>query len=109
MTTPYDIVFSPGRDYPEDRVFVEVESPPGVGVRLGEWIEREDGYQVLRIPAYPREPITDEQVEAVARSLHDTPNPWFVAYGSWEAAGFEIKQAFRESARIALHHMTNTY
>ena len=54
-----------------------------------------------------REPITDEQIEAVARSLHETPNPWFVAHGSWEAAGFEIKQAFRASARTALHHMAN--
>ena len=41
-------------------------------------------------------------VEAAARALHETRNPWFAAYGDWGAAGFEIKQAFRESARAAL-------
>ena len=43
-----------------------------------------------------------EQVEAAAKALHETRNPWFAAYGDWGAAGFEIKQAFRESARAAL-------
>ena len=41
-------------------------------------------------------------VEAAARALHETRNPWFAAYGDWGAAGYEIKQAFRESARAAL-------
>jgi len=45
-----DIVFDapPG---PESGRFVEVESPPGVGIRLGEWIQRDDGWWVLRIRA----------------------------------------------------------
>lgn len=46
--------------------------------------------------------FTDVQVEAAARALHETRNPWFGAYGDWGAAGYEIKQAFRESARAAL-------
>ena len=45
---------------------------------------------------------TPEQVEAAAKALHETRNPWFGAYGDWGAAGYEIKQAFRESARAAL-------
>ena len=45
---------------------------------------------------------TDEQIEAAAKTMHETRNPWFAAHGAWGAAGFEIKQAFRESARAAL-------
>ena len=41
-------------------------------------------------------------VEAAAKALHETRNPWIGAYGDWGAAGYEIKQAFRESARAAL-------
>ncbi|NLA65114.1 MAG: hypothetical protein GX862_04160 [Leucobacter sp.] len=44
----------------------------------------------------------DAQVEAAAKAMHGTRNPWFAAYGDWGAAGFEIKKAFRESARAAL-------
>ena len=45
---------------------------------------------------------TPEQVEAAAKAMHGTGNPWFAAYGDWGAAGFEIKKAFRDSARAAL-------
>ena len=45
---------------------------------------------------------SEEQVEAAAKAMHETRNPWFAAYVDWGAAGFEIKQAFRESARAAL-------
>lgn len=45
---------------------------------------------------------TEAQVEAAAKALHETRNPWFVAHGDWEAAGFKVKQAFRNSARAAL-------
>lgn len=45
---------------------------------------------------------SEAQVEAAAKTLHETRNPWFGAYGDWGAAGFGIKQAFRESARAAL-------
>ena len=50
----------------------------------------------------PSEEPTDEQVEAAAKAMHETGNPWFAAYGAWGAAGFEIKQAFRDSACAAL-------
>ena len=49
---------------------------------------------------------TPEQVEAAAKAMHGTGNPWFAAYGDWGAAGFEIKKAFRESARAALEAAT---
>lgn len=45
---------------------------------------------------------TEAQVEAAAKAMHGTGNPWFAAYGDWGAAGFEIKKAFRESASAAL-------
>ena len=45
---------------------------------------------------------TEAMVEAAAKALQETRNPWFAAHGDWGAAGFEIKQAFRESARDAL-------
>ena len=46
--------------------------------------------------------FSEAQVEAAAEAMHGTGNPWFAAYGDWGAAGFEIKQAFRDSARAAL-------
>lgn len=45
---PIDIVFTPGEG--PDLVFVEVESPPGHGISAGEWVDRGDGYRVLRLP-----------------------------------------------------------
>lgn len=45
---------------------------------------------------------SEEQIEQAARAMHETKNPWVDAYGDWGAAGFEIKEAFRESARAAL-------
>ncbi len=46
-----DIVFD-GPPGPEAGRFVEVENPEGQSIAIGEWIERKDGYWVLRIP-YP--------------------------------------------------------
>lgn len=43
--TPVDLLFSGEGPHLE---FVEAESPPGVGIRVGEWSQR-DGYQVLTI------------------------------------------------------------
>lgn len=34
--------------------FVEVETPEGSSIRIGEWIERDDGYWMLRIPVSPQ-------------------------------------------------------
>lgn len=56
----------------------------------------------------PQEPLQrpgeydDDFIDRGARALHETQNPWIVAHGSWAAAGHEIQQAFRESARIVL-------
>ena len=44
--------------------------------------------------------------EETAALIAEARNPWFAAYGDWGAAGFEIKQAFRESARAALEAAT---
>ena len=50
-TTNYvDIVFD-GPPEADAGQFVEVEDATGASVKFGEWVEREDGYWVLRIPA----------------------------------------------------------
>lgn len=44
-----DIVFDGPPSMPSPR-FVEVEDPEGHGIGVGSWLQREDGYWVLRIP-----------------------------------------------------------
>jgi hypothetical protein len=44
-----DIVFD-GPPGPVAGRFVEVEDLSGASISVGEWLEREDGYWVLRIP-----------------------------------------------------------
>lgn len=44
-----DVVFD-GPPGPVPGRFVECESPQGVGVSVGTWIDRRDGYWALRIP-----------------------------------------------------------
>lgn len=44
-----DIVFD-GPPSHESGRFVEVEDSEGKSIRFGEWVHREDGYWVLRIP-----------------------------------------------------------
>lgn len=43
-----DVVFD-GPPSHESGRFVEVEAPEGNSIKAGEWIQREDGYWVLRI------------------------------------------------------------
>ena len=47
-----DIVFDkpPG---PESGRFVEIETEERKSIRFGRWMQRDDGYWVLRIPDYP--------------------------------------------------------
>ncbi len=49
MSKYIDIVFDklPG---PNGCIFIEVENDTGKSIRIGEWVEREDGFAVLRIP-----------------------------------------------------------
>ena len=42
----FDVVF----DGPVQGRFVEVENPQRHSITVGEWIHRDDGYWVLRIP-----------------------------------------------------------
>ena len=51
MSKTVDIVFESKDDLlgPDALTFVEVERD-GVSIKLGEWVRREDGYLVLRIP-----------------------------------------------------------
>ena len=44
-----DIVFD-GPPGPEGPRFVEVEDANGKSIRVGEWVQRVDGYWALRIP-----------------------------------------------------------
>ncbi len=49
MNEYIDIVFDklPG---PNGCIFIEVENDTGKSIRIGEWVEREDGFAALRIP-----------------------------------------------------------
>ncbi len=49
-TEPIDIVFDGPPSMPSPS-FVEVENNKGESIGVGEWIERDDGYWVLRIDA----------------------------------------------------------
>jgi len=53
---PVDIVFDgpPSHEAPR---FVEVESPPGKSIRFGKWLQRDDGYWVLRLNAPPADGV----------------------------------------------------
>src|SRR5690606_20817451 len=44
-----DIVFDGPPEHNAPR-FVEVEDEHGAGIRAGDWLQRDDGYWVLRIP-----------------------------------------------------------
>lgn len=52
MTKHVDIVFD-GPPGPTSGRFIEVEDENRHSIRFGEWIERDDGYWVLRIPMEP--------------------------------------------------------
>ena len=41
---------APGAPEPESGKFIEVENLEGRSIRIGEWIDRGDGYFALRIP-----------------------------------------------------------
>ena len=49
MNKTVDIVFD-GPPGPVAGRFVEVEDESGASIKVGEWVERDDGYWVLRIP-----------------------------------------------------------
>jgi hypothetical protein len=50
----FDVVFDGPPSHEAGR-FVEVEDASGASIRMGDWLQREDGYWVLRIPR-PRAP-----------------------------------------------------
>ncbi len=52
MTQHIDIVFD-GPPGPECGRFIEVEDDAGKSIKFGKWLQRADGYWVLRIPAPP--------------------------------------------------------
>lgn len=49
MTEYIDIIFDGPPSHQSGR-FVEVEDESGASVKVGEWIERDDGFWALRIP-----------------------------------------------------------
>jgi hypothetical protein len=52
-TSHIDIVFDGRPSVPAPR-FVEVENDKGEGINVGEWVKRQDGYWVLRLPSKSR-------------------------------------------------------
>lgn len=61
-----DIVFESSKGYPTPPGFVEVESPPGTSIKLGEWVKRDDGYDVIRFEMHD-----PEHVAALRAALDD--------------------------------------
>lgn len=55
-----DFVFD-GPPGPEGPRFVEVENEEGKSIRVGRWLERDDGFWVIRIPYFQEE--ADDSVE----------------------------------------------
>ena len=97
MSKHTDIVFNTGRDYPEDLVFIEVENDQGESIRFGEWVDRSDGYRVLRIQnseitgqTSDGHPTFDELYEY--RMLYNA----HAAHG-WLAAGIPVVKSWRHS------------
>lgn len=90
-----DIVFEkpPG----PDSQFVEVEDGEGNSIRLGEWIEREDGYHVLRFN--PEELVVGEKVRLSIKDdfKEETEAPKVpgafqaFAQGPWRAWSVEVE------------------
>jgi len=83
-----DIVFD-GPPSHESGRFVEVEDNKGAGISYGDWVERADGYWVLRIPRIQRTPrpgIDREKVREIVDELRDDNNdlrqkaPWRVSH-----------------------------
>ena len=56
-----DIVFD-GPSSNDPPHFVEAENHLGHGVRIGQWLQRPDGYWVLRIPTYQGTVMPDPEV-----------------------------------------------
>ena len=73
-----DIVFD-GPPSHESGRFVEVEDATGRSIRFGEWVERADGYWVLRLPLCdPNEVVYVDPLEMRAFELgvsDDDPLP----------------------------------
>jgi hypothetical protein len=63
-----DIVFD-GPPGPEPGHFVEVENSEGASIRFGEWVQRSDGYWVLRLHGY------NLNGEMTASDAATEPNP----------------------------------
>jgi hypothetical protein len=49
-----DVVFSGPPGPAGECCFVEVEDEAGVSIKVGEWIQRPDGYWVLRLDVDPK-------------------------------------------------------
>lgn len=67
MSKYIDIVFeSVGKnDHPPVLEFVEVENGEGASIAVGRWIEREDGYHVLR--------LFEDVTKSMTEPLYDVP------------------------------------
>ena len=50
---PINIIFDAPPSHESGR-FVEVETDDGKGIKVGEWIDRKDGYWALRITSLPK-------------------------------------------------------
>lgn len=78
--TYVDVVFDGPPDHEAGR-FVEVEQADGSGVKLGNWVQRDDGYWALRITREDVERVlcdtaepAESEVEAACRAFYEEPS-----------------------------------
>ena len=81
MTTAYlDVVFD-GPPGPECGRFIEIEDDKGASVSFGEWVQRKDGYWMLRLWAdchtHRAGTMADppQDIDQCARCGHDIRHP----------------------------------
>lgn len=86
-----DIVFDGPPSHVTGR-FVEVENTDGASINFGEWVERDNGYWVLRIPDCAR-------VEAENKRLQD----------ALEKVGIFLKSRARKNRKLGLPRYQRLY
>ena len=91
--------------------FVEVESPSGTSIKFGEWVDRDDGYRVLRISPPGLEVLAKALYEEWCRGVQVFSKcfnayPWAEykerAWEEWELGNRPRIEGFYERAREIL-------
>lgn len=80
----FDVVFDGPPGHEAGR-FVEVENSEGISIRVGEWLQRPDGYWALRIRGYPvADPIGDKLRSLPVVGVINVDNPRDPRHKEWK-------------------------